>query len=98
RSPYALCLPDALPIFGIGSKVALSFILVGVLTFFSVYNGIRAVDASLVERVRTLGGGTWVLLREVYVPSVVSWVMSNLRVSVGFDRKSTRLNSSHVST
>src|SRR5699024_1638871 len=38
----------------------------------------------LVERVRTLGGGTWVLLREVYVPSVVSWVMSNLRVSVGF--------------
>ncbi|HLQ85560.1 MAG TPA: ABC transporter permease [Salinisphaeraceae bacterium] len=69
---------------GIGSKVALSFILVVVLTFFSVYNGIRAVDASLVERVRTLGGGTWVLLREVYVPSVVSWVMSNLRVSVGF--------------
>ncbi|WP_440997845.1 ABC transporter permease [Arhodomonas sp. SL1] len=69
---------------GLASKVALSFILVVVLTFFSVYNGIRDVDTRLVERVRTLGGGPWVLLREVYVPSVVAWVMGNLKVAVGF--------------
>lgn len=69
---------------GIASKVALSFILVVVLTFFAVYNGIRDVDARLVERVRTIGGGPWVLLREVYVPSVVAWVMGSLKVAVGF--------------
>ena len=69
---------------GLASKVALSFILVVVLMFFAVYNGIRDVDIRLVERVRTLGGGQWVLLREVYIPSVVSWVMGSLKVAVGF--------------
>ena len=69
---------------GIGSKVALSFVLVVVLTFFAVYNGIRDVDSRLVERVRTLGGGPLVVLREVYIPSVVAWVMGSLKVAVGF--------------
>lgn len=69
---------------GLASKIALSFILVVVLTFFAVYSGIRDVDARLVERVRTLGGGPWYLLREVYVPSVVAWVMGSLKVAVGF--------------
>ncbi|MEX0730401.1 MAG: ABC transporter permease [Aquisalimonadaceae bacterium] len=68
----------------LSSKVALSFILVVVLTFFAVYNGIRDVDQRLVERVITLGGNRWMLLRDVYVPSVVSWVMGNLKVAVGF--------------
>jgi len=49
-----------------------------------VYGGIREVDKRLVERVRTLGGGRWVLLREVYLPSVTAWVMGNLKVAVGF--------------
>ena len=69
---------------GLGSKIAVAFLLVAVLTFFAVYSGIREVDARLVERVKTLGGGRWVLLREVYLPSVTSWVMSNLKVAVGF--------------
>lgn len=69
---------------GVGSKIALSFILVVVIIFFAVYNGIRHVDQQLVERVQTLGGGTLVLLREVYIPSVVSWVLSNLKVALGF--------------
>ena len=68
---------------GIGSKIALAFVLVAVLTFFAVYNGIREVDVRLVERVRTLGGNWWTLVREVYLPSVTSWVLGNLRVAVG---------------
>lgn len=66
------------------SKVALSFVLVVVLIFFAVYNGIKDVDQRLVERVQTLGGGRLVLLRDVYVPSVVAWVMGNMKVAVGF--------------
>ena len=68
----------------LGSKVALATVLVSVLVFFSVYSGVREVDQRLVERVKTLGGGRAVLVREVYVPSVVSWVMGNLKVAVGF--------------
>ncbi len=69
---------------GIGSKVALAFLLVSVLMFFAVYSGIKEVDQRLIERVRTLGGGRWVLLREVYLPSVTSWILSSLKVALGF--------------
>ena len=68
----------------LASKVALALILVSVLIFFAVYSGIKEVDHRLVERVRTLGGGRRVLIREVYVPSVVTWVMGSLKVAVGF--------------
>lgn len=66
------------------SKMALSLVLVVVLIFFAVYSGIKEVDQRLVERVQTLGGGRWILIREVYVPSVTAWVMGNLKVAVGF--------------
>jgi NitT/TauT family transport system permease protein len=66
------------------SKIMLAMVLVAVLVFFAVFSGIKEVDRRLVERVLTLGGNRWVLLREVYVPSVTSWVMSNLKVAVGF--------------
>lgn len=69
---------------GIGSKIALAFILVAVLIFFTVFTGIREVDRRLVERVVTLGGGRVALLREVYAPSVIAWILGNLKVAVGF--------------
>jgi NitT/TauT family transport system permease protein len=69
---------------GLASKVALSFILVAVVIFFTVYTGIRQVDRKLVERIITLGGGRWELVQHVYLPSVAAWVMGNLKVAVGF--------------
>jgi NitT/TauT family transport system permease protein len=69
---------------GLASKVALSFILVAVLVFFTVFSGIRQVDCRLVERVITLGGDRWALVRHVYLPSVASWVLGSLKVAVGF--------------
>jgi NitT/TauT family transport system permease protein len=68
----------------IPSKIALAVVLVAVLIFFAVYNGIKDVNQLLVDRVRTLGGGRMVLLREVYVPSVTAWVLGSLKVAVGF--------------
>ena len=64
--------------------MALAFILVAVLIFFSVFTGIQQVDRRLVERIVTLGGNNWALVRHVYLPSVAAWVLSNLKVSVGF--------------
>jgi len=69
---------------GLASKVALSFILVAVLIFFTVFTGIRQVDRRLVERVITLGGDRWSLVRHVYLPSVAAWVLGNLKIAVGF--------------
>jgi len=68
----------------LSSKVALAVVLVAVLIFFAVYGGIKEVDQRLVERVRTLGGRRSDVIREVYIPSVTSWVLGNLKVSVGF--------------
>ena len=69
---------------GIASKVAVTFVLIAVLFFFTVYSGIREVDQRLIDRVRTLGGGRAVLLREVYLPAVTAWALSQLKVAVGF--------------
>jgi NitT/TauT family transport system permease protein len=69
---------------GISSKIALSFILVAVLIFFTVFTGIRQVDRRMVERVITLGGDRWALVRHVYLPSVTAWILSNLKIAVGF--------------
>jgi len=69
---------------GLASKVALSFILVAVLIFFTVFNGIRQVDRRLVERVITLGGDRQALVRHVYLPAVTAWVLGNLKIAVGF--------------
>ena len=69
---------------GLASKIALSFILVAVLIFFTVFTGIRQVDRRLVERVVTLGGDRWALIRHVYLPSVAAWILSNLKIAVGF--------------
>jgi NitT/TauT family transport system permease protein len=69
---------------GLASKVALAFILVSVVIFFTVFTGIRQVDRRLVDRIVTLGGGRRELLQHVYLPSVAAWVLSNLKVAVGF--------------
>ena len=52
--------------------------------FFTVFSGIRQVDRKLVERIVTLGGGRWDLVRHVYLPSVAAWVLGNLKIAVGF--------------
>src|SRR3954466_8156500 len=64
---------------GLSSKVALSFILVAVLIFFTVFSGIRQVDRKLVERITTPGGGRSALLRHVYLPSVAAWILGNMK-------------------
>ncbi|MDR7570771.1 MAG: ABC transporter permease subunit, partial [Armatimonadota bacterium] len=51
---------------------------------FAIYTGIREVDPRLVDRVRTLGGRSVDVVREVYLPSLAAWLVSGLKVAVGF--------------
>lgn len=69
---------------GLASKVALAFILVAVLIFFTVFTGIRQVDKRLVERILTLGGDRAALVRHVYLPAVSAWILGSMKVAVGF--------------
>jgi len=45
---------------------------------------VQEVPRPAIERIRTLGGGTPVLLREVYLPSVAGQMLAQLKVAVGF--------------
>jgi ABC-type nitrate/sulfonate/bicarbonate transport system substrate-binding protein len=46
--------------------------------------GADAADRRLVERILTLGGARWSLVRHVYLPSVAAGMLGSLKVAVGF--------------
>jgi NitT/TauT family transport system permease protein len=68
---------------GIWSKVALAVTLVFFIVFYNVYQGVREVSPVLLDNARMLGAGRRQLLRQVYLPSAMSWVFSSLHTSVG---------------
>ena len=74
--------------FGLGilSKVVLVITLVFSfrLAFFNTYQGIRDVNPGILANARLLRARPWSLMRHVYLPSATSWILSSLRVSIGF--------------
>ena len=77
------------PIFGVwfglgmASKVALGVTLVFFIVFFNVYQGVREVSHTVLANARMLGASERQLLRQVYIPSAMSWVFASLHNSVG---------------
>jgi NitT/TauT family transport system permease protein len=71
--------------FGLGvlSKVAFGVTLVFFIVFFNTYQGIREVDASLLNNARMLGASERDLVRHVLLPSALVWILSSLHTSVG---------------
>lgn len=69
---------------GITSKAALVATIVFFIVYFNVESGIRNVSGVLVDRGRTMGAGPIGLMREIYIPACLVWIVSGLRVSVGF--------------
>ena len=68
---------------GIASKVALGVTLVFFIVFFNVYQGVREVNPNVLASARMLGANRQQLLKNVYLPSAMSWVFSSLHTSVG---------------
>ena len=68
---------------GIASKVALGVTLVFFIVFFNVYQGVREVNPNVLASARMLGANRNQLLKNVYLPSAMSWVFSSLHTSVG---------------
>jgi len=71
--------------FGLGvlSKVAFGVTLVFFIVFFNTYQGIREVDANLLNNTRMLGANEGDLVRHVLLPSALVWILSSLHTSVG---------------
>ncbi|HEX5406591.1 MAG TPA: ABC transporter permease [Pseudonocardiaceae bacterium] len=84
--PLIVIAPLFLLVLGIGvaSKLALAAIIVFFLAFFSLYNGFRSVDRNLINHARVLGAGPIRLATVVYLPAVLSWVLTTMRVGIGF--------------
>jgi len=71
-------------LFGLGLTASVYYIAAAVvfIEYFGVSAGIRSVNPLLTQHVRLLGGGRWALAREVYLPTIVSWLFAGLRLCV----------------
>ena len=69
---------------GFASKFLLAFSLVVVIVMVNTFEGVRAVDPTLVNAMRILGAGRMQLFRMVLLPNSVPWILAGVRVSVSF--------------
>lgn len=83
--PRVLLAPIFVIWFGLGlaSKVALGMTIVIFIAFFNTYQGVCEVNPVVLANARLLRASKLSLLRHVYIPSAMSWILSSLRVSVG---------------
>lgn len=84
--PRVVLAPIFIMIFGLGlgSKVALSFVMVFFVVFSNAFQGVREADRNLLANAQILGAKGWQLTRTVIVPSAMSWIFASLHVSFGF--------------
>jgi NitT/TauT family transport system permease protein len=73
-------------IFGLGieSKVVLASFLVFFVVFFNAFQGVREVDGNFVNNVRILGASRMQVVRNVVLPSAMTWIIASLHVAFGF--------------
>lgn len=69
---------------GVASKAALVTTVVFFIVYFNVDAGLRSVQGILLDRARVMGARPLGLMREIYIPASVVWLLSSLKVSVGF--------------
>jgi NitT/TauT family transport system permease protein len=69
---------------GTPSKVLLASVLVFFVVFFNAFQGVREVDEHLIANVRVLGASRWQVVRNVVIPSALTWIIASLHVAFGF--------------
>ena len=66
------------------SKVVLVSLVIFVPVAVVVATGFREVDADLVSNVRLYGAGLPQLIKDVYGPSLATWIIGSARVTLGY--------------
>lgn len=68
---------------GMASKVAVVALMAFFPLLINTAEGVKTVDRTLVQAVRSFGAGRWDVYRDVIVPSVVPFMVSGLRLAIG---------------
>jgi NitT/TauT family transport system permease protein len=69
---------------GISSKVYFTASVIFFIVFYGVYTGMRSIDLKLVDNMRALGASKASIVRHVYAPAIVTWIVAGLRLSFTF--------------
>ncbi len=83
--PKIVLLPVVYVLLGISdvTKVALIVLIIFFPMLVVVRDKASAIERPLIDSVRSLGSGTWGLLRHVYLPASLPALLTSLRLSVG---------------
>jgi sulfonate transport system permease protein len=69
---------------GMSSKVVLAAFLVFFVVFFNAFQGVREVDGNFINNARILGASRLQVVRNVVIPSAMTWIIASLHVAFGF--------------
>lgn len=80
--PKVAIAPLLILVFGNTLEAKAYFVATGVMfiAFFNVYGGLRSIDVAHLTNVRILGANWWWQARELYMPSILGWLMTSLRL------------------
>jgi sulfonate transport system permease protein len=83
--PFLALAPLFIVWFGIGETPKIGLIVLGVAfpTYLNLFNGIRGVEARLVEAARSFGLKGWALIRHVVLPGAMPSFLMGLRMALG---------------
>lgn len=84
--PKVALAPLLILLFGLGmeSKIALAVLLISVITALSTISGVRNIDPDLEKLMYSLGAKRWAVFTKVVIPATMPWIISSLRVTIGF--------------
>jgi NitT/TauT family transport system permease protein len=68
---------------GLSAKVALCASIVLFVVLFNIREGIKTIDADLVDAFRSMNASSLQMLRYVVLPSLVPWLITSIRISIG---------------
>jgi NitT/TauT family transport system permease protein len=69
--------------FGIGSGSSIAFVIsmIFLMIYINIFTGLSTIDEVYVQNGKMLGARGWQLAQSVYIPAVVTWIMSSLRLA-----------------
>ena len=84
--PGIAWVPLAILWFGLGDKAAIFIIAIGSIfpIVINTVQGVRDVDAHLVDAARMMGASHLQILRRVMLPSVIPYLVTGFRIGLGF--------------
>jgi NitT/TauT family transport system permease protein len=68
---------------GLMAKVALVISIVMFLVLLNVREGVRQIDPDMFNALKTMGASRSMVMRHVILPSLVPWIITSVRISIG---------------